>query len=344
MVQSFPRGLEVTAVCAKDLAKRKLIGTQGMYKPSSYPYLAFYIQKRTKFTWVAIKGGVKPEWNQTIKFNQIHDSNSPGSTTLTVSCVHKKTGVKLGHTDGLIGKCEIDLKNTLFVSQSGVIDGWYQLMHDGKEAGKVQLRITLCEPSAEEDESEEKPVRLDPKKSRLDKRTDKKTLSTKASAPSLSTSKSNRINNASSSLESAPSSSSSSNDNNNYKQEVPDQPGSIQRNGSQLSRTRSMQDLKERKQTIRFKEPNMRRMGSRSLEEVRDSTVTPLGNNSSSDGDSFQMTENTDDEQRSISSPKQTFTLQDSEGNINPLNVLIAPFDPSWLEPTPPILRRALSA
>ncbi|KAK5816816.1 hypothetical protein F5H01DRAFT_320825 [Linnemannia elongata] len=300
MVQSFPRGLEVTAVCAKDLAKRKLIGTQGI--------------------------------------------NSPGSTTLTVSCVHKKTGVKLGHTDGLIGKCEIDLKNTLFVSQSGVIDGWYQLMHDGKEAGKVQLRITLCEPSAEEDESEEKPIRLDPKKSRLDKRTDKKTLSTKASAPSLSTSKSNRINNASSSLESAPSSSSSSNNNNNYKQEVPDQPGSIQRNGSQLSRTRSMQDLKERKQTIRFKEPNMRRMGSRSLEEVRDSTVTPLGNNSSSDGDSFQMTENTDDEQRSISSPKQTFTLQDSEGNINPLNVLIAPFDPSWLEPTPPILRRALSA
>ncbi|KAF9138220.1 hypothetical protein BGX30_009414 [Mortierella sp. GBA39] len=349
MVQLFPRGLEVTAVCAKDLAKRKLIGTQGMYKPSSYPYLAFYIQKRTKFTWVAVKGGVKPEWNQTIKFNQIHDSNSPGSTTLTVSCVHKKTGVKLGHTDGLIGKCEIDLKNTLFVSQSGVIDGWYQLMHDGKEVGKVQLRIALCEPTTEEDDSEEKPVRLDPKKSRPDKKTNKKTeektLSTKASAPSLSTYKSNRINNASSPLESTPSSSSSSNNNNNHKQEVPDQPGSIQRNGSQLSRTRSMQDFKERKQTIRFQEPDVRMMGSRSLEEVRDSTVTPLGNNpSSSDGDSLQTNENEDDEQRSISSPKQTFTLQDSDGNINPLNVLIAPFDPSWLEPTPPILRRALSA
>ena len=25
--------------------------------------------------------------------------------------------------------------------------GWYQLMHDGKETGKVQLRIALCEPS-----------------------------------------------------------------------------------------------------------------------------------------------------------------------------------------------------
>ncbi|KAF9121150.1 hypothetical protein BG015_005894, partial [Linnemannia schmuckeri] len=273
--------------------------------------------------------------------------NSPGSTTLTVSCVHKKTGVKLGHTDGLIGKCEIDLKQTLFVSESGVIDGWYQLMHDGKEAGKVQLRIALCEPSAEEDESEEKPIRFDPKKSRSDKKaekkTEKKTLSTKSSAPSLSTYKSNKINNASSSLEF--SSSSSSPFNNNLKQEVIAQPGSIQRNASQLSRTRSMEDLKKRKQTIRFQEPNMRRMGSRSLEEVRNSTVTPLGNNSSSsDGDSLQTTENEDDEQRSISSPKQTFTLQDSEGNINPLNVLIAPFDPSWLEPTPPILRRALSA
>ncbi|KAF8948921.1 Glycogen synthase kinase-3 beta [Haplosporangium gracile] len=341
MVQSFPRGLEVTAVCAKDLAKRKLIGTQD-------PYLAFYIQKRTKFTWVAVKGGVKPEWNQTIKFNQIHDSNSPGSTTLTVSCVHKKTGVKLGHTDGLIGKCEIDLKQTLFVSESGVIDGWYQLMHDGKEAGKVQLRITLCEPSAEEDEFEEKPIRFDPKKSRPDKKaekkTEKKSLSTKASAPSLSTYKSNKINNASSPLESS-SSLSSSSFNNNYKQEVTAQPGSIQRNASQLNRTRSMQDLKERKQTIRFQEPNMRRMGSRSLEEVRNSTVTPLGSNSSSsDSDFLQTTENEDNEQRSISSPKQTFTLQDSDGNINPLNVLIAPFDPSWLEPTPPILRRALSA
>jgi hypothetical protein len=30
------------------------------------PYLAFYIQERTKFTWVAVKGGSKPEWNQTV--------------------------------------------------------------------------------------------------------------------------------------------------------------------------------------------------------------------------------------------------------------------------------------
>ncbi|KAF9128721.1 hypothetical protein BGW39_004816 [Mortierella sp. 14UC] len=308
-------------------------------EPPVYPYLAFYIQKRTKFTWVAIKGGVTPNWNQTIRFNQIQDSKSPGSTTLTVSCVHKKTGVKLGHTDGLIGKCEIDLKQTLFVSDGGVIDGWFQLMHDGKEAGKVQLRMTLCEPSAEEDEDEEKPVRPAAKSHLSLRSRDKKVKKSLATPlktyPSANTNYNSNIGKAPPSpLEESTSSSSSSN-------EV--HPGSILRSNSQLHRRRSMQDVTERKQTIRFQEPNMRRIGSRSMEEVRDPETALSNSSASSDGDSFQ-TEVEDDEHRNVSSPKQTFTLQDSEGNINPLNVLIAPFDPNWLEPTPPILRRALTA
>ncbi|KAG0215295.1 hypothetical protein BGX33_001309 [Mortierella sp. NVP41] len=304
------------------------------------PYLAFNIQGRTKFSHVAVKGGSKPEWNQTIKYNQIHDSNSTGSTTLTVSCVHKKTGVKLGHSDGLIGKCEIELREMLFASERGVYQDWFQLMHDGKEAGRVHLRIALCEPSAEEDETEVKPIRYDSKNrpilSRSDKKTEKKVLSTKPSAASsLFTSKLHSSNSNNSSVASPPLESTSSSSSKGA------QPSSIQRVPSRLNRPRSMADLKERKTTIRFQEPTIHRLVSKSMEEVRDSMVTPMGQ-SSSDGDSFQTEE--EDERSSISSPKQTFTLQDSEGNINPLNVLIAPFDPSWLEPTPPILKRALSA
>ncbi|KAF9921759.1 hypothetical protein FBU30_008187 [Linnemannia zychae] len=333
MVQSFPRGLEITAQRGNDLELK------------AYPYLAFYIQNRTKFTWVAIKGGVKPEWNQTIKFNQIYNGNIPGSTVLTISCVHKKTGVKLGHADGLIGKCEIDLKKTLFASENGVIDGWFQLMHEGKEAGRVQLKISLCEPSAEEDDTELKPARADPKKSQTTKKDEKKIFSTKSSAASLSTSNLPLFKTdediRSAILPQKISSSTPASLHNNDK-DIEDQSGSILRHPSQLNRTRSMQDHKGRKQKIRFQEPNMRRIGSRSMEEVRDS-ATATTNSSFSEGDSFQ-TDGDSEEQRSVSSPKQTFTLQDSQGNINPLNVLIAPFDPNWLEPTPPILRRALSA
>ena len=43
--------------------------------------------------------------------------------TLTVYCIHEKTGVKMGSSDGLIGSCEIDLKQILFSSETGVYDG-----------------------------------------------------------------------------------------------------------------------------------------------------------------------------------------------------------------------------
>ncbi|KAI9236856.1 MAG: C2 domain-containing protein [Podila humilis] len=139
MVQSFPRGLAITAVAAKDLAKKKRFGAQD-------PYLAFYVQGWRKFTRVAVKGGVKPEWNQTIIFNQVYDAVSKDDTTLTVSCYHEKTGVKVGSGDGLIGTCQIDLKQSLLVSDSGLVDDWFDLKNDGKDSGRVHLRLQLCEP------------------------------------------------------------------------------------------------------------------------------------------------------------------------------------------------------
>ncbi|KAG0025936.1 hypothetical protein BGZ81_006726 [Podila clonocystis] len=179
-------------------------------------------------------------------------------------------------------------------------------MNDGKESGMVHLRLQLCEPIAEDDTAEFAPVRNDKRFKPKDKK-DKTDVSGNADKISASSSS-------------------------------PAQPTGVQRAPTlnRLHRPRSM-DIFERKPTIKFQEPTQRRAGSRSLEEVRDTAGTPSTN--SSDGDS-----RTDEDDKSISSPRQTFTLQDSEGNINPLNVLIAPFDPSWLEPTPPILRRALSA
>ncbi|KAG0367026.1 hypothetical protein BC939DRAFT_454303 [Gamsiella multidivaricata] len=319
MVQSFPRGLSITAVAAKDLAKRKRFGAQD-------PYLAFYLQGRRKFTIVAVKGGVKPEWNQTIKYNCIQDATSREDTTLTVYCIHEKTGVKMGSSDGLIGSCEIDLKKTLFWSDTGVHDGWFQLMYDGKESGKVHLRLQLCEPSEDEDELEDAPVRLDHKnrivKSKSERRADMKIAGYNAqvSGPSAG---GTPVNSGTLSYFSGQPSSNGE--------------GGLQRTPTgRLVRPQSMADLKERQPSIKIQEPIQYRMGSKSLEEVREM------NTSSSDGDSF-VAEN-DGDKRSISSPKQTFTLQDNEGNINQLNWLTAPFDPNWLEPTPPILRRALSA
>ncbi|KAF9314376.1 hypothetical protein BG003_004255 [Podila horticola] len=274
MVQSFPRGLTITAVAAKDLTKKKRFGAQG---PA-----------------------------------QVHKSRGQGWSQAgmesDVSCHHEKTGVKVGSGDGLIGTCKIDLKQTLLLSDSELCDQWFPLMNDGKESGMVHLRLQLCEPKAEDDTAEFAPVRIDRKIKSNDKK-DKKDVSGNADKTSASSSFS------------------------------PAQPTGVQRAPTlnRLPRPRSM-DLFERKPTIKFQEPTQRRAGSRSLEEVRDAAGTPTAN--SSDGDS--RTDAEDD--KSISSPKQTFTLQDSEGSINPLNVLIAPFDPSWLEPTPPILRRALSA
>ncbi|ORZ26521.1 hypothetical protein BCR41DRAFT_348437 [Lobosporangium transversale] len=82
-----------------------------------------------------------------INYNRIHNSSSCEETTLTVCCIHEKTGAKLGSSDGLIGSCEIDLKQLLFSKESGQYEGWFQLMFDGKPAGQVHLRLQLCEPS-----------------------------------------------------------------------------------------------------------------------------------------------------------------------------------------------------
>ena len=94
-----------------------------------------------------------------------------------------------------------------------------------------------------------------------------------------------------------------------------------------LGRRRSLTDLQAQKSSGNFQESTQYKFGSKSLEEVREM----LGAIDSSEAGS------------SVGSPKPTFTSQDGDGNINQLNVLIAPFDPNWLEPTPKLLRRALS-
>ncbi|ORZ26520.1 hypothetical protein BCR41DRAFT_348435 [Lobosporangium transversale] len=102
-----------------------------------------------------------------------------------------------------------------------------------------------------------------------------------------------------------------------------------------------MEYLNQRNPTIKLKEPSQNRIGSRSMEEVREMALTPTFGSSDSESN---FTAEGDEDKRSISSPKPTFTSQDSHGNINQLNLLIAPFDPNWLEPTPQLMRRALSA
>ncbi|KAG0237759.1 Serine/threonine-protein kinase dclk3, partial [Mortierella sp. GBA43] len=295
MVQSFPRGLSITAIGARDLAKRKIFGPQD-------PYLAFFFQGHRKFTNVAVKGGVKPEWNQVIKYNKIEDPS--GDVTLKVTCTHEQTGVKVGSGDGLIGSCEIDLRRILFSKESGEYESWFQLMFDGRESGEVRLRLSLCEPSEEEDENEDAPVRITNQKNRPKPKSDKACdKSSGTSPPSSSTNTSARPSTALG-LQ------------NDDKAEL--QGDGVQRTPSNpLGRRRSFADLQKQRALSTIRQPSQHRIGSKSFEEVREAT--------------------------NFGSPKPTFTSQDSNGNINQLNVLIAPFDPNWLEPTPKLLKRALS-
>ncbi|KAF9189119.1 Glycogen synthase kinase-3 beta [Haplosporangium sp. Z 11] len=329
MAQSFPTGLIITAVGARDLAKRKRFGPQD-------PYLAFYIQGREKVTPAAVNGGVKPEWNHVIRYNHIHEASSKEESTLTVYCIHKQSGFKVVSGDVLIGICKIDLNRTLFASQLDVYDDWFQLWNDDKMSGQVHLRLERCEPTTEDEKPEDTPLRLDRKnrivRSKAERKAEKKigwegflSKATSASTSTAASSVSTLANNSTSSpvLRSSSAVSSSS----SYDTKRPN--GPIQRtSSSRIHRPRSMADLSERRPTIKFKEPLQRRMSSRSMEDVREMASNGM------DGQNYNK----------VASPKQTFTLQDSDGNINQLKMLTASFDPNWLEPTPPILRRALSA
>ncbi|KAG0018573.1 hypothetical protein BGZ80_007017, partial [Entomortierella chlamydospora] len=281
-------------MAARDLAKRKRFGAQD-------PYLAFYLQKRRKFTRVAVKGGVKPVWNQTIKFNRVDDGPTVDDTTLKVYCIHEKTGVK-GSLDGLIGSCEIDLKKTVCASEKGVYIGWFVLTYDGKESGEVHIRLQLCEPSEEEDEPEDAPIRLDNKNRVVKPKADKKAEKEEITSSSASG--------------------------------QPNDGDGIQRiPTNRLNRPRSLADLKGQNPIIRPQQASPRKEGSKSMEEVRDMAGTPA----SYDADSATL-----DGVEAVGSPRPTFTSQDSQGNINQLNLLIAPFNPDWLQPTPQMLKRAL--
>ncbi|KAG0250363.1 hypothetical protein BG011_008409, partial [Mortierella polycephala] len=328
MVQSFPTGLIITAVGARDLAKRKRFGPQD-------PYLAFYIQGRERVTPAAVNGGIKPEWNQAIQYNHIHEASSKDESTLTVYCIHKQSGFKVVSGDVLIGTCEIDLNRTLFASQLDVYDDWFQLWNEDKMSGQVHLRLERCEPTTEDEKPEDASLRLDRKnrivKSKAERKTEKKTswegLMSKATSASTSTaasSVSTLANNSPSSPVPHPSSAISFSSSDTKKTNG----GSQRTLSSRINRPRSMADFNDHRPTIKFKEPLQRRMSSRSMEDVREIT------SSGKDGQNYNK----------MTSPKQTFTLQDSDGNINQLKMLTAPFDPNWLEPTPPILRRALSA
>ncbi|KAF9560545.1 hypothetical protein EC968_006115 [Mortierella alpina] len=310
----------------------------------SDPYLSFFFQGRRKFTIVAVKGGVKPEWHQTIKYGTIHEGSSKDDFTLTVVCKHEKTGVTVGSGDGLIGSCEIDLKQLLFSTETGVHDDWFQLTYDGKDSGQVHLRLALCDPFDQEDKPENAPLRPDNKnrivKSKSEKKADKQTgkdphftLKPSTAPTSSSALHGHNISSGAKLSTAAPSTSGSSSTAEQLQRQDTGPKRSL--TNGKLYRPRSMADLKDQKPLVKFQDPSQLRLGSKSMEEVRDMIAEAR-----EVGEKQEYT----DELASISSPKQTFTLQDSQGNINQVNLLIAPFDPTWLEPTPPILRRALSA
>ncbi|KAF9578029.1 regulator of ime2, partial [Lunasporangiospora selenospora] len=120
---------------------------------------------------------------------------------------------------------------------------------------------------------------------------------------------------------------------------------------NRLYKPRSMADIKDRNQAVTFQEPTQRRNGSKSMEEVRAQIVTPTSGMEDDDSttaseayDIGDKTSITSPRPQSMTSPKVTFTSQDGDGNVNQLNFLTAPFDPTWLEATPQILRRALDS
>ncbi|KAF9276401.1 hypothetical protein BGZ68_010032 [Mortierella alpina] len=222
--------------------------------------------------------------------------------------------------------------------------GWFQLTYDGKDSGQVHLRLALCDPFDQVDRSENAPLRPDNKnrivKSKSEKKAEKQTGKDPnlTSKPSTASTSSSALHGHSISSGAKLSTAAPSNTGPSVTAGQPQRQNSglqrTQTNG-RLYRPHSMADLKDQKLSVKFQEPAQLRMGSKSMEEVRD--MMAEGRES---GEKQEYT----DELASISSPKQTFTLQDSQGNINQLNLLIAPFDPTCLEPTPPILRRALSA
>ncbi|GJJ76405.1 hypothetical protein EMPS_08764 [Entomortierella parvispora] len=373
MVQSFPRGLKITAVAGKDLANKKRFGTQD-------PYLSFFIQKLTKYTAVAVKGGVNPSWNHTKTFHEIHDGTQE-ETTLKISCYHEQTGAK----GGLIGTCDVDLKQVLFSSDAGLYDGWLQLSNDGVKSGQVHLRLWLCDPIPAPDTSEMSPHReaTASKTRSILRRSDKK------QSPAKTGKKLNRLQQLRSSFAKSRSASQPTtiralNISHPTIGDPPVNTSDFTRSPlNRLHRPRSMADLKERKRTIRFADSPDRRTMSRSMEDVR--VFIPANSSSeeeddySDDNDDYDdddeddeddededadyddYEDDEDDEENDVhdslnrkhevegvdgdvGSPKQTFILQDSDGNINPLRYLVAPFDPNWLEPTPQILKRALAA
>ncbi|KAG0050896.1 regulator of ime2 [Gryganskiella cystojenkinii] len=350
MVQSFPKGLKITAVAAKDLANKKFFGQQD-------PYLAFFIQKLLKFTAVAVKGGITPSWNQTKTFNQIYDGTQE-ETTLKISCYHERTGVK-GSSDGLIGTCDVELKEVLFSSADGIFNGWLQLTKDGVKTGQVHLKLWLCDPIMEKDESEASPLREGVSRARqlLKDRSERKAEKKKVIGL-LQLSKTNPAKTTIQSTDSTTTSSKTADTANaNNTDQPPGEPsGNLQRSPTnRLQRPRSLVDVKERKQTITFQEPLNRRAASKSMEDVRAALAVTYSSEEDDYDDEEEEREQEeddddydddydDDDLESIGSPRPRFTFQDGEGRINPLNLLIAPFDPNWLEPTPQILKRALTA
>ncbi|KAF9945887.1 hypothetical protein BGZ65_010255, partial [Modicella reniformis] len=222
----------------------------------------------------------------------------------------------------MIGSCEVDLKETLFSNESGEHEGWFQLTYDGKDSGQVNLRLRLCEPSEQEDAPEVGPIRGDHSvKAKSDKMLDKLAIHTSTTSTPVTPSNPTFRP---ASAHGFP---------NNDKEELGDD--DLQRTPTNLlGRRRSLTDLMVQRPTTNLEGPIQQRMGSKSLEEVRDLVMTSA------------MTRSTDDLHRgasSMSSPKQTYISQDSDGNINQLNLLVAPFDPNWLEPTPQLIKRALS-
>ncbi|KAG0232587.1 Ribosomal protein S6 kinase alpha-5 [Actinomortierella wolfii] len=340
MVQLFPCGLDITAVSATDLAKRKRFGAQD-------PYLLFHLQGRRKFTCVAVKGGSKPQWNQMIRFRRVNNPISKDDTILKVYCFHEKTGVSIMSTDGLIGQCEVDLQQTVFKSPNDTLT----LQNDGKTSGKVFIRIKLCEASDEPETSETAPIRPEPERKGLfghsskDKDKDKEKEKEKDHNKESKNSKHTKSHSASSmgplTAAARP----------GQKEEIgSDSSSRTSGHAGRLNRPQSMENINALSQfhtKIKFQEPLHKVHGSQSLDEVRAlNTSTPASESNEGDHSNNASTASVErsPEPSYASSPPPRFISQDDEGNLNQLRLLTAPLDPSWLQPTPPTLRRALSA
>ena len=126
--------LHLEVVEAKELRDCETFGKMDVY--CTLDYIVENEAKKLK-TKTHSRGGTAPVWND--KFDIIlKNTNTTDLLTLTVF------DAETFGSDDLVGSCAIEfskLKNTLF----GGLDTWFDIKHDGKDAGKVHLKATFVQ-------------------------------------------------------------------------------------------------------------------------------------------------------------------------------------------------------